>query len=69
MSEYTGTYTINNNQLICDVTTIIHTDVSPNDQTSVKLSFKIIDSNKLQLEDISKKELYNSKSIGKIFEL
>ena len=69
MSEYSGTYTISdNNQLVCNVTTLIHTDVSPNGNASFILTFKIIDSNKLQLESISDKNLYNNKSIGKIFE-
>lgn len=69
MSEYSGTYTISdNNKLICNVTTLIHTDVSPNDKASFKLTFKILNSNKLQLESISDKNLYNNKSIGKIFE-
>lgn len=69
MSEYSGTYIINDTkQLICNVTTLIHTDVSPNENASFKLTFKIIDSKKLQLESISNKDLYNNKSIDKIFE-
>ena len=68
MSEYSGTYTISDNkQLICNGSTVMHTDVSPNGNASFKLTFKIIDSNKLQLESISDKNLYNNKSIGKIF--
>ena len=70
MSEYNGTYTIDdNNKLICNVTTVVHTDVSPNGNAAFKLTFKIINSNKLQLESISDKNLYNNKSIGRIFEV
>ena len=69
MAEYNGTYSIDdNNKLICNVTTVAYTDASPNGKASFKLTFKIIDSNKLQLESISDKDLYNNKSIGKIFE-
>ncbi len=69
MFEYNGTYTISDNkQLVCKVTSLIHTDVSPNENASFMLTFKIIDSNKLQLESISDKNLYSNKSIGKIFE-
>lgn len=69
MGEYTGTYTINdNNQLICNITTNIPSDVSPYQKASFNLTFKIIDSNKIQLESISDKNIYNTKSIGKIFE-
>ena len=69
MGEYAGTYTINdNNQLICNVTTNIPSDVSPNQKASFNLTFKIIDSNKIQLESISDKNEYSNKSIGKIFE-
>ena len=68
MYTYIGTYTISdNNKLICDVTEIEHTDVSPNENVSFKVVFKIINSNKLQLESISGKDSYN-KSIGIIFE-
>lgn len=57
MSEYSGTYTIiDNKQLICNANTIIHTDTSSNRNSSFKLTFKIINSNKLQLESISKKK-------------
>ena len=69
MSVYSGNYTINaNKQLICNVTTSIHTDVSSNENASFKLTFKIIDSKKIQLESISGTDIYNNKSIGKIFE-
>ena len=69
MSEYSGTYTIgDNNKLICNINTLIHTDVSSNGNASFKLTFKIINSNKLQLESISDKNLYNNKNIEKIFE-
>ena len=69
MSTYSGTYTISdNNQLICNIDTEIHTDVSPNGKASFIITFKIIDSKKIQLESISNNSLYNNKSIGKIFE-
>ena len=55
MGEYTGTYTINdNNQLICNITTNIPSDVSPYQKASFNLTFKIIDSNKLTFDSNGK---------------
>lgn len=68
MSLYSGTYTINNDKLICNVNTKVRSDISPDLQVSFNLVFKIINSNKLQLESISDKNLYNNKCIGKVYE-